>query len=34
MAERAQQLGGELAFDSPAGGGTVLVWRVPVTDEP
>ncbi|GCB44063.1 GAF domain-containing sensor histidine kinase [Streptomyces sp. NL15-2K] len=34
MAERAQQLGGELEFDSPAGGGTVLVWRVPVTDEP
>ncbi|MFF7047252.1 GAF domain-containing protein [Streptomyces griseorubiginosus] len=34
MAERAQQLGGELEFDSPAGGGTALVWRVPVTDEP
>jgi signal transduction histidine kinase len=34
MAERAQQLGGELEIDSPAGGGTVLVWRVPVTDEP
>ncbi|MFE9445237.1 GAF domain-containing protein [Streptomyces sp. NPDC006602] len=34
MAERAQQLDGELEFDSPAGGGTVLVWRVPVTDEP
>ncbi|MFI6931571.1 GAF domain-containing protein [Streptomyces sp. NPDC050287] len=34
LAERAQQLGGELEFDSPAGGGTVLVWRVPVTDEP
>lgn len=31
MAERAQQLGGELEWTSPAGGGTTLVWRVPVT---
>ncbi|MFI6931837.1 GAF domain-containing protein [Streptomyces sp. NPDC050287] len=34
LAERAQQLGGGLELGSPAGGGTVLVWRVPVTDEP
>ncbi|MFD7713103.1 GAF domain-containing protein [Streptomyces sp. NPDC059785] len=31
MAERAGQLGGRLEVDSPAGGGTTLVWRVPVT---
>lgn len=31
MAERAQQLGGELELSSPATGGTTLVWRVPVT---
>lgn len=32
MAERAQQLGGELETSAPSGGGTTLVWRVPVTD--
>ncbi|MFI1354463.1 GAF domain-containing protein [Streptomyces sp. NPDC020898] len=32
MAERAQQLGGELELSSPATGGTTLVWRVPVTE--
>ncbi|MEV7395314.1 GAF domain-containing sensor histidine kinase [Streptomyces sp. NPDC091215] len=31
MAERAAELGGSLEWDSPAGGGTTLVWRVPVT---
>lgn len=31
MAERAQQLGGELKWSHPADGGTALVWRVPVT---
>ncbi|WP_016823346.1 sensor histidine kinase [Streptomyces viridosporus] len=30
MAERAEQLGGELEWTSPAGGGTTLVWHVPV----
>ncbi|MER6402427.1 GAF domain-containing sensor histidine kinase [Streptomyces viridosporus] len=33
MAERAEQLGGELEWTSPAGGGTTLVWRVPITTE-
>jgi signal transduction histidine kinase len=32
MAERAQQLGGDLKWTSPATGGTVLCWRVPVTN--
>ncbi|KUO17740.1 sensor histidine kinase [Streptomyces dysideae] len=31
MAERAVQLGGELELTAPEGGGTKLVWRVPVT---
>ncbi|MFG3292914.1 GAF domain-containing protein [Streptomyces sp. NPDC048179] len=31
MAERAAELGGSLEWDSPAGGGTMLVWRVPIT---
>ncbi|MER6671837.1 GAF domain-containing protein [Streptomyces sp. NPDC000983] len=30
MAERAEQLGGDLEFTTPEGGGTRLVWRVPV----
>lgn len=30
IAERAGQLGGELTLDPPAGGGTRLVWRVPL----
>ena len=30
MAERAQQLGGELELSGPDGGGTTLVWWVPV----
>ena len=30
MAERARQLGGDLELGSPGGGGTTLVWRVPV----
>ncbi|GLW50365.1 histidine kinase [Streptomyces sp. NBRC 14336] len=30
MAERAEQLGGELELSTPEGGGTRLVWRVPV----
>ncbi len=30
MAERAQQFGGELELSTPEGGGTRLVWRVPV----
>ncbi|MGY5006544.1 GAF domain-containing protein [Streptomyces sp. 900105755] len=37
MAERAAELGGRLEWDSPqgpAGGGTTLVWRVPVVREP
>ncbi|QTD96914.1 GAF domain-containing sensor histidine kinase [Streptomyces cyanogenus] len=33
MAERAEQLGGKLEWTSPAGGGTTLVWRVPVAKE-
>ncbi|WP_081235657.1 sensor histidine kinase [Streptomyces viridosporus] len=33
MAERAEQLGGELEWTSPADGGTTLVWRVPITTE-
>ncbi|KAB1148177.1 GAF domain-containing protein [Streptomyces luteolifulvus] len=33
MAERAEQLGGNLEISSPDGGGTTLVWRVPVPDE-
>ncbi|MFC8348495.1 GAF domain-containing protein [Streptomyces sp. NPDC057280] len=32
MAERAEQLGGELESTSPPGGGTTLVWRVPVQE--
>jgi signal transduction histidine kinase len=32
MEERAQQLGGELNWTTPEGGGTTLVWRVPVTE--
>ncbi|MDX3458909.1 GAF domain-containing sensor histidine kinase [Streptomyces sp. ME02-8801-2C] len=32
MAERAEQLGGSLQVDSPAGGGTTLGWRVPVEE--
>ncbi|MEU2421514.1 GAF domain-containing sensor histidine kinase [Streptomyces sp. NPDC007851] len=32
MAERAAELGGRLDWDCPAGGGTRLVWRVPVSD--
>ncbi|MEV5845269.1 GAF domain-containing sensor histidine kinase [Streptomyces sp. NPDC051985] len=31
MAERAAELGGGLEWDCPDGGGTTLVWRVPVT---
>ncbi|MER6347871.1 sensor histidine kinase [Streptomyces sp. NPDC001595] len=31
MAERATQLGGDLTWTTPPGGGTRLVWRVPVT---
>ncbi|WP_046729478.1 GAF domain-containing protein [Streptomyces humi] len=31
MAERAAELGGGLEWDCPEGGGTTLVWRVPVT---
>ncbi|MGW2829628.1 GAF domain-containing protein [Streptomyces sp. NPDC001286] len=30
MAERAEQLGGSLRMDCPEGGGTTLVWLVPV----
>ncbi|MEV6020210.1 MULTISPECIES: GAF domain-containing sensor histidine kinase [unclassified Streptomyces] len=30
MAERAEQMGGELELGEPEGGGTTLVWRVPV----
>ncbi|MEU3980833.1 GAF domain-containing protein [Streptomyces sp. NPDC026672] len=30
MAERAQQLGGDLERGTPDGGGTALLWRVPV----
>ncbi|WP_326719029.1 MULTISPECIES: GAF domain-containing sensor histidine kinase [unclassified Streptomyces] len=32
MAERAQQLGGELELTCPPSGGTTLVWRVPVEE--
>ncbi|MGW7522056.1 sensor histidine kinase [Streptomyces sp. NPDC054783] len=32
MAERAEQLGGDLTFTGPPGGGTTIVWRVPVAD--
>ncbi|WP_406497771.1 GAF domain-containing protein [Streptomyces sp. NBC_01604] len=32
MAERAEQLSGALELSSPAGGGTTLVWRVPVQE--
>ncbi|MFJ9116812.1 GAF domain-containing protein [Streptomyces sp. NPDC102394] len=32
MAERAEQLGGSLRVDCPEGGGTTLVWLVPVGD--
>ncbi|RPE38739.1 histidine kinase/DNA gyrase B/HSP90-like ATPase [Streptomyces sp. Ag109_O5-1] len=31
MAERAAELGGRLEWDCPEGGGTTLVWQVPVT---
>ncbi|GAQ50260.1 sensor histidine kinase [Streptomyces acidiscabies] len=31
MEERARELGGRLEWDCPDGGGTTLVWRVPVT---
>lgn len=34
MAERAEQLGGELELDSSPDGGTTLVWRVPVEEQP
>ncbi|MFI2435874.1 GAF domain-containing protein [Streptomyces sp. NPDC018693] len=30
MAERAEQFGGELTVDCPGGGGSTLVWRVPL----
>jgi signal transduction histidine kinase len=30
LAERAELLGGELTIDAPSGGGTRLVWRVPL----
>ncbi|MFF5300147.1 GAF domain-containing protein [Streptomyces sp. NPDC013161] len=33
MAERAQQLGGELELSRPSDGGTTLVWWVPVPTE-
>ncbi|MFE6281556.1 GAF domain-containing protein [Streptomyces sp. NPDC057877] len=33
MAERAQQLGGDLELSSPPGGGTTLVWRAPVASQ-
>ncbi|GGJ06571.1 sensor histidine kinase [Streptomyces brasiliensis] len=33
MAERAQQLGGRLELSTPEGGGTRLVWCVPVNSE-
>ncbi|MFJ3775930.1 GAF domain-containing protein [Streptomyces sp. NPDC090075] len=32
MAERAAELGGSLEWDCPDGGGTTLVWRVPVAN--
>ncbi|WP_246561365.1 sensor histidine kinase [Streptomyces roseirectus] len=31
MAERARELGGRLEWECPDGGGTTLVWRVPVS---
>ncbi len=31
LAERASRLGGSLRTDTPAGGGTELVWQVPLT---
>ncbi|WP_405734498.1 GAF domain-containing protein [Streptomyces sp. NBC_01537] len=31
LAERAELLGGELTIDAPSGGGTRLVWRVPLS---
>ncbi|MGW6907025.1 GAF domain-containing protein [Streptomyces sp. NPDC054940] len=33
LAERAQQLGGELEVITPEGGGSTLVWRVPLAAE-
>ncbi|QOV33737.1 GAF domain-containing sensor histidine kinase [Streptomyces ferrugineus] len=33
MAERAQQLGGDLTVITPDGGGSTLVWRAPLTPE-
>ncbi|MEV8070647.1 ATP-binding protein [Streptomyces sp. NPDC085995] len=30
MAERARRLGGDLEWTTPDGGGTALVWRVPL----
>ncbi|MFM9589248.1 GAF domain-containing protein [Streptomyces scabiei] len=33
MAERAEQLGGRLEWDETDGGGTTLVWRVPLRKE-
>lgn len=33
LAERAQQLGGELEVITPEGGGSILVWRVPLAAE-
>ncbi|WP_073952123.1 sensor histidine kinase [Streptomyces kebangsaanensis] len=33
MAERARKLGGDLELTTPEGGGTRLVWHVPVSDE-
>jgi signal transduction histidine kinase len=34
MAERAEQLGGELRLARAEGGGTELEWRVPVPEAP
>jgi hypothetical protein len=31
MAERARTSGGDMEVRTPEGGGTVLVWRAPVT---
>ncbi|MGX1549427.1 GAF domain-containing protein [Streptomyces adustus] len=33
MAERAEQLGGKMELNTPAGGGTTLVWWVPIPAE-
>nr|WP_152893392.1 GAF domain-containing sensor histidine kinase [Streptomyces adustus] len=33
MAERAEQLGGKMELNTPAGGGTALVWWVPIPAE-